>query len=85
MRVRRAIPAAIDRKAVIDAARPTASACPIGSHYVPGAPGFVDTTGINPYDLAKAKRLLGRGRREDAAPARPDAAAAAPTRARAAR
>ncbi len=32
---------------------------PIGSHYVPGAFGYVDTTGVNPYDLDKAKKLLG--------------------------
>ena len=31
---------------------------PIGSHYVPGALGFVDTTGINPFNIEKAKALL---------------------------
>ena len=31
---------------------------PIGSHYVPGAFGYVDTTGINPHDVDKAKKLL---------------------------
>jgi peptide/nickel transport system substrate-binding protein len=29
---------------------------PIGSHYVPGAFGYVDTTGVNPYDPDKAKK-----------------------------
>ncbi|MCL1962193.1 MAG: ABC transporter substrate-binding protein [Desulfovibrionaceae bacterium] len=57
VRVRRAIAAAIDRQAVI-----TGSAdgfgVPIGSHYVPGMPGYIDTTGINPYDVNKAKALL---------------------------
>ena len=57
VRVRRAISAAIDRKAVIEAAM-DGRGVPIGSHYVPGAPGYVDTTGINPYDVEKAKRLL---------------------------
>ncbi|MBV8619185.1 MAG: ABC transporter substrate-binding protein [Curvibacter sp.] len=57
VRVRRAIAAAIDRKAVISAAM-DGHGVPIGSHYVPGAPGYVDTTGINPFDPEKAKRLL---------------------------
>jgi peptide/nickel transport system substrate-binding protein len=25
---------------------------------VPGAPGYVDTTGVNPFDIEKAKKLL---------------------------
>jgi len=57
VRVRRAIAAAIDRKAVIQGAA-EGYGVPIGSHYVPGAFGYVDTTGINPYDPAKAKSLL---------------------------
>lgn len=57
VRVRRAIAAAIDRKAVIDGAA-EGYGVPIGSYYVPTAFGYVDTTGINPYDLAKAKALL---------------------------
>ena len=57
VRVRRAIAAAIDRKAVIEGAA-EGYGVPIGSYYVPGAPGFVDTTGINPYDPAKARALL---------------------------
>ncbi len=57
VRVRRAIAAAVDRKAVIQGAA-EGYGVPIGSHYVPGAFGYVDTTGINPYDPAKAKRLL---------------------------
>jgi peptide/nickel transport system substrate-binding protein len=56
-RVRRAILAAIDRKAVIDGAM-DGFGTPIGSHYVPGAEGFVDTTGVNPYNVEKAKQLL---------------------------
>ena len=57
VRVRRAILAAIDRKAVIEGAA-DGFGVPIGSHYVPGAPGYVDTTGINPFDPGKAKQLL---------------------------
>ena len=57
VRVRRAIAAAIDRKAVIEGAADGFGA-PIGSHYVPGALGYVDTTGINPFNLDKAKALL---------------------------
>ncbi len=57
VRVRRAIAAAIDRKAVIQGAADGYGA-PIGSHYVPGAFGYVDTTGINPYNPEKAKALL---------------------------
>jgi peptide/nickel transport system substrate-binding protein len=57
VRVRRAIAAAIDRKAVIEAAA-DGRGIPIGSHYVPGAPGYIDTTGINAYNVEKAKQLL---------------------------
>ncbi len=57
VRVRRAIAAAIDRKAVIEGAG-DGYGVPIGSHYVPGAFGYVDTTGINPYNLDKAKALM---------------------------
>ena len=57
VRVRRAISAAIDRKAVIAGAA-DGFGVPIGSHYVPGAFGYVDTTGVNPYDPEKAKKLL---------------------------
>ncbi len=57
VRVRRAIAAAIDRKSVIEGAA-DGLGVPIGSHYVPGAFGYVDTTGINPFDVEKAKRLL---------------------------
>ena len=57
VRVRRAISMAIDRKAVIEGAADGYGAA-IGSHYVPGAFGYVDTTGINPFDLDKAKKLM---------------------------
>jgi peptide/nickel transport system substrate-binding protein len=57
VRVRRAILAAIDRKAMIDGAV-DGFGVPIGSFYTPGSLGYVDTTGINPYDPEKAKKLL---------------------------
>ncbi|MDP9898432.1 ABC transporter substrate-binding protein [Variovorax ginsengisoli] len=57
VRVRRAILAAIDRKAIIEGAV-DGLGVPIGSHYVPGAAGYVDTTGVNPFDVEKAKKLL---------------------------
>ncbi|GAA4336887.1 ABC transporter substrate-binding protein [Variovorax defluvii] len=57
VRVRRAILAAIDRKAVIAGAA-DGFGVPIGSHYVPGAEGYVDTTAVNPFDPEKARKLL---------------------------
>lgn len=57
IRVRRAIAAAIDRKAVIEGAG-DGYGSPIGSHYVPGALGYVDTTEINPFNIEKARALL---------------------------
>ncbi|WP_027016178.1 ABC transporter substrate-binding protein [Comamonas composti] len=57
VRVRRAIAAAIDRKALIEGAA-DGYGQPIGSYYAPTAFGYVDTTGINPYDLDKAKALM---------------------------
>lgn len=57
VRVRRAIAAALDRKAIIAGAG-DGYGVPIGSHYTPGAPGYVDTTALNPHDPAKARALL---------------------------
>ncbi|HWI82568.1 ABC transporter substrate-binding protein [Ramlibacter sp.] len=57
VRVRRAVAMAIDRKAVIQGAG-DGFGVPIGSHYVPGAFGYVDTTGVNPYNPEQARRLL---------------------------
>ena len=57
VRVRRAILAAIDRKAMIEGAV-DGFGMPIGSFYTPGSLGYVDTTDINPYDTEKAKKLL---------------------------
>jgi peptide/nickel transport system substrate-binding protein len=59
VRVRQAISAAIDRKAVIEGSA-DGFGVPIGSYYTPGAPGYVDLTGVNAYDPAKARALLHR-------------------------
>ncbi|QTN23388.1 ABC transporter substrate-binding protein [Rhizobacter sp. AJA081-3] len=57
VRVRRAIAAAIDRKAIIDGAMEGYGA-PIGSHLVPSDAGYVDLTAVNPYNPERAKALL---------------------------
>ena len=57
VRVRRALAAAIDRKAVIDGSS-EGFGKPIGSHMVPSDLGYVDLTSVNPYDPEKAKALL---------------------------
>lgn len=57
VRVRRAVAHAIDRKAVIEGAM-NGVAVPIGSHFSPNHPAYVDLTGATPYDPAKAKALL---------------------------
>ena len=57
LKVRQALAYAIDRKAIIDGAM-SSMATPIGSHLVPGDPGYVDLTGEYPHDPAKAKALL---------------------------
>ncbi len=57
VRVRRAIAAAIDRKALIDGSQ-EGLAKPIGSHMVPSDAGYVDLTGVNPYNPERAKALL---------------------------
>ena len=57
VRVRRALAAAIDRKAVIDGSS-EGYGKPIGSHLVPSDAGYIDLTGANPYNPEKAKALL---------------------------
>ena len=57
VRVRRALMSAIDRTGVMQAAY-SGFGTPIGSHYAPSDPGYVDTTGVIPFDPAKAKALL---------------------------
>jgi peptide/nickel transport system substrate-binding protein len=57
VRVRRAVAAAIDRKAVIDGAMEGYGA-PIGSHLVPSDAGYIDLTSVNPYNPERAMALL---------------------------
>lgn len=57
IRVRRALAMAIDRQAIIDGAM-FGYGTPIGSHFAPHHPAYVDLTGRTPYDPAKAKDLL---------------------------
>ncbi|MCW5661248.1 MAG: ABC transporter substrate-binding protein [Burkholderiaceae bacterium] len=57
VRVRRALMHAIDRKAFIDGVL-EGLAKPIGSHFAPTDAGYVDLTGVYPYDPEKAKALL---------------------------
>jgi peptide/nickel transport system substrate-binding protein len=57
VRVRRAIAMAIDRKAVIEGAA-EGFGTPIGSFYVPGAPGYVDLTAVNGFAPDKSRALL---------------------------
>jgi peptide/nickel transport system substrate-binding protein len=57
LRVRRAVSHAIDRNAVIDGAM-SGFGAPIGSHFPPHNPAYVDLTRRYPHDVAAAKRLL---------------------------
>ncbi len=57
VRVRRAIAHAINRQEIIDGAM-YGYGTPIGTHFAPHNPAYVDLTGAYPYDPAKAKALL---------------------------
>ncbi|MGH6925237.1 MAG: ABC transporter substrate-binding protein [Propylenella sp.] len=57
IKVRQAFSHAIDRQAVIDGAM-FGYGTPIGSHFAPHHPAYVDLTGAYPYDPDKAKALL---------------------------
>ncbi len=56
-RVRKAIQHAIDRQALIDGAM-YGYGVPIGSHFAPHHPAYIDLTGVTPYDPDKARALL---------------------------
>jgi ABC-type dipeptide/oligopeptide/nickel transport system permease component/ABC-type transport system substrate-binding protein len=55
--VRRAISYALDRHAIIDGAM-YGYGTPIGSHFPPHNPAYLDLTGVYPHDPAKARELL---------------------------
>lgn len=57
LKVRQAISHVLDRKAIIDGAS-NGLGTPIGSHFAPHNPAYVDLTGTYPHDVAKAKELL---------------------------
>ncbi|MVO15505.1 ABC transporter substrate-binding protein [Parasedimentitalea huanghaiensis] len=57
VRIRQAVAHAIDRQAIIDGAM-FGYGTPIGSHFAPHNPAYVDLTGNSAYDPAKAKALL---------------------------
>jgi peptide/nickel transport system substrate-binding protein len=63
-RVRRALSHAIDRKAIIDGAM-YGYGTPIGSHFSPLHPAYVDLTGTYPYDPERAKALLAEAGQAD--------------------
>ncbi|MEZ5782670.1 MAG: ABC transporter substrate-binding protein [Rhizobiaceae bacterium] len=57
VKVRQAMMSAIDRQTVIEGAY-SGYGIAIGSHYAPTDPGYLDLTGVLPYDPQKAKDLL---------------------------
>jgi peptide/nickel transport system substrate-binding protein len=63
-RVRRAIGHAIDRQAIIDGAM-FGYGTPIGSHFAPHNPDYVDLTGQSAYDPDRARALLAEAGAED--------------------
>lgn len=57
VKVREAVAHAIDRQAIIDGAM-FGYGTPIGTHFAPHNPAYVDFTGMSNYDPEKAKALL---------------------------
>lgn len=62
--VRRAMAHAINRKEIIDGAM-FGNAEPIGSHFAPTHPDYIDLTGLFPHDLEKARSLMAEAGYED--------------------
>lgn len=56
-RVRQALMMAVDRATVVEGAW-SGFGTPIGSHYTPNDPGYLDLTATYPHDAEKAKALL---------------------------
>ncbi len=57
LNVRKAIAHAINRDELINGAM-FGNAAPIGTHFAPNHPDYVDLTGLYPYDLGKAREYL---------------------------
>jgi len=57
IRIRRAVAHAIDRKAIIDGAM-FGYGTPIGTHFAPHHPAYIDLTGHSNYDPGLSKKLL---------------------------
>ncbi len=57
LKVRQAVAHALDRKAIIDGAM-FGFGTPIGTHFAPHHPAYVDLISTHPFDLKKAKQLL---------------------------
>lgn len=57
VRVRQAVSLAIDRQAIIDGAM-YGVGTPIGTHFAPHHPDYVDLTDLSPYDPERARALL---------------------------
>ena len=57
LKVRQAVAHALDRKSIIDGAM-FGYGTPIGTHFAPHHPAYVDLISTHPYDLEKAKQLL---------------------------
>ena len=64
IRVREAVAHAIDRQAIIDGAM-FGYGTPIGSHFAPHHPAYVDLTALSAYDPEKSKALLAEAGLED--------------------
>ncbi len=64
LRVRRALAHAVDRQAVIDGAM-FGYGTPIGSHFAPHHPAYVDLTDRYPHDPERARELLAEAGVED--------------------
>jgi peptide/nickel transport system substrate-binding protein len=59
LEVRQAIAHALNREEII-AGSPPGLGVPIGSHFAPHHPAYIDLTGTYPYDPAKSKELLAK-------------------------
>jgi peptide/nickel transport system substrate-binding protein len=64
VRVRRAIAHAIDRQSIVDGAM-FGYGTPIGSHFAPHNPDYVDLTNLTPHDPERARALLAEAGAED--------------------